>query len=287
LGQIRFARGLKDEFILELNEGFLKPLLISAKSRDLDVQIRENNVDIYESGRCVFNLTHLSRSGAYSARIHNKFLKGLAWSDQSEVRSDDYSSFPVNDSFLNQYIASIDQILKNAITTAKSEATVEGSLVQASHHPGSPLVFLDRQVQLHGASIRMDLIGLSSGTEPKIILTELKNGLNNDIQNLMDQISKYYKLIAPDGRLREDVFSSYSKVIKQKQKLGLISPELDMPDKCPCVESLIVLYDYNERSRLLDRLTQAAKEHTLPVWLVVLPKGQFVIPQMQDWRRLS
>lgn len=287
MGQIGFARGLADEFVSELSVGCLEQLMRSAASRQLDIQIREHNIDIYARGRCVMNLAHIRRRGVYEAKIHSKYLNGVQWPVSLDIGSDSYCRFAFDAVSLGAYIGSIDQIIGNAIALAEPEATVEEKLIQASCRPESPLIFFDRQVQLHGVQKRMDMIGLALHPEPKIILTELKQGLDNRIQKLMEQISSYYDLIAPDGHLREDVFGSYTSVIEQKQKLGLMPPEISMPKDRPVVECLIVLYDYNERSELLSRLVEAAKQHTLPVRLVSLPKEQFAIPPMLDWRVLS
>lgn len=287
MSQIRFARGLADEFVSELSAGCLGQLMRSAVSRQLDIQIREHNIDIYACGRCVMNLAHIRRRGIYKAKIHSRYLNEVHWPVSLDIGSDNYCRFAFDAASQGAYIASIDQIIENAIALAEPEATIEEKLIQASHRPESPLIFFDRQVQLHGVQKRMDMIGLTLHPEPKIILTELKQGLDNRIQKLMDQISSYYDLIAPDGHLRGDVFSSYTKVIEQKQKLGLMPPEISMPKDRPAVECLIVLYDYNERSELLGRLVDAAKQHTLPVRLVSLPKEQFAIPPMLDLGILS
>ena len=287
MSQIRFARGLADEFVSELSAGCLEQLIRTALSRQLDIQIREHNIDIYACGRCVMNLAHSRQRGVYKAKIHSKYLNGVHWPVLLDTGSDNYCRFAFDAALMGSYIASIDQIIANAIALAEPEATIEERLIQASHHPESPLIFFDRQVQLHGVQKRMDMIGLALHPEAKIILAELKQGLDNRIQKLMDQISSYYDLIAPDGHLREDVFESYSNVIEQKKELGLMPPEISMPKDRPAVECLIVLYDYNARSELLGRLVDAAKQHTLPVRLVSLLNDQFAMPPMPDWRILS
>ena len=288
MSQIRFARGLPDEFISALSNGCLEQLLRSVVSRRLDVQIREHSLHVYAQGRRVLNLKRGQQRGTYVSEIHCDYQRGVPWRTPPTVDSKGYCRFHVDAAFLDMYTASIDRILQNAADMPmRKEATVEEKLIQENHYPGSSLVFFDRQVQLHGTPKRMDLIGLSSRPQPKIILTELKYGVNKDIPLLMDQISSYYNLIAPDGYLREDVSRSYRDVIVQKQKLGLMSHEISMPDERPIVECLVVLYDYNERSELLDRLKQAAKQHPLPVWHVLLSKGQFVIPPAADWSMLS
>lgn len=284
--QIRFARGLADDFVSELSAGYLQPLIGTAVNKQLDIQIRENSVDIYASGRCVLNLAHSRKHGTYKAKVHNKYLNGIPLPVSPNITSDNYCRFAFDPAAAHWYLAGIDQIIANAITTVKPEAATEEKLIQASLLAESPLIFLDRQVQLHGVQKRMDLIGLALHPEPKIFLTELKQGLDNRIQNTIDQIDSYYNLIAPGGHLREDVYVSYANVITQKKKLGLMPSGISMPTNRPVVEPLIVLYDFNERSKLLNRLVVAAKYHALPVRLVLLPKGGFVLPPLSDWRLL-
>ncbi len=287
MSQIRFARRLEEEFVSELSAGCLQQLIQTAIARQLDIQIREHSIEIYICGRCIINLAQIQRLGIYKAKIHSKYLSGVQWPVSLDIGSDNYCRFAFDAASQSAYIARIDQIIGNAIALAELEATIEEKLIQASNHSKSPLVFIDRQVQLHGVQKRIDMIGLTMHPEPKIILTELKQGLDNRIQKLMDQISSYYELIAPNGHLREEVFCSYAKVIAEKQRLGLMPPEICMPKKPPVVECLIVLYNYNDRSKLLGRLIDAAKQYTLPVRLVLLPEEQFVIPPMSDWRVLS
>ena len=286
MSKVRFARGLTDKFLSDLTNGFLQNLLQAAVCRQLDIQIREDYINIYACGGSVMKLIHSQQCHKYSAEIHRKYVNGLLWTTPPKT-GNDYCTFVVDSAFVSDYITNLNQILQNATAKEKTEATIEEKLIQASHHPGSPLIFLDRQVQLHGVQKRMDMIGLALHPEPKIVLTELKQGLDNRIQKLMEQISSYYDLIDPDGHLREDVFGSYINVIEQRQKLGLIPLEISMPKDRPTVECLIVLYDYNERSELLSRLVDAAKQHTLPVRLVSLPKEQFAMPPMLEWRVLS
>ena len=286
MGQVRFARGLSATFLNDLETGFLQGLIHTATEKHLDVQIRENCIDVYALGRSVLNLKQMAQFGAYGCKIHSKFLTGLEWMASLNIRSDGYCYFGVDSANLAMFIRSIDRIVGNAEATAEPEASAEQGLIQESHQPGSPLIFIDRQVQLHGVRKRLDLIGMCVQSEAKIVLTELKCGLNNDIQHVMDQIGPYYRLIAEDGRLREDVFASYEDVVRQKQRLGLLSPQVRMPEERPRVECLVVLYDYNIRSRLLDRLRQAAELSNLPASFVSLPKEHYVIPPISDWTPL-
>ncbi len=287
MSQVRFARGLADEFVTELSDGYLSQLVSAAKSKQLDIQIRENSIDIYACGRCVLNLAYSRQRNAYKAKIHNKYLNGMRLPVSPNIGSDNYCRFAVDAAAIRWYLASIDQVIANAMVTAKQEAAVEEKLIQASFLAESPLIFIDRQIQLHGAQKRMDLIGLMPHPKPKIVLTELKQGLDNRIQKMMDQIYSYFNLIAPGGHLREEVLVSYTNVIEQKKRLGLMPNGVSMPTNLPTVESLIVLYNFNKRSDLLGRLAEAAKHYTVPVRLVLLSEGQFAIPPMSDWRTLS
>lgn len=66
----RFARGLRDEFVADLVDGHLTPILSAAREHELDLQIRENYIDIYHAGRRVLKLRHLPRLSQHRAIIH-------------------------------------------------------------------------------------------------------------------------------------------------------------------------------------------------------------------------
>ena len=182
----------------------------------------------------------------------------------------DYRCFSATEQFTEAYTLQLPTILSNALRYAGPEAVVEQKMIRASHGSGSPVTFIDRQVQVHGVGKKADLVGLTA--EGQFVIAEAKQGLDNRIQHLMDQISEYYSVMAgPDGRLREEVARSYCKVVEQKQSLGLLPGNMRFPDDRMPVTCLLVLYGYNPRSKLLARLRRASAAHSLPVALVVSP----------------
>lgn len=288
MNDVTFRRGLDQQFVDMLREGLFCDILRAAKSKGLDVQIREGYLSIYARGCCVLSLAHVPRREEYRARIHRKFL-GPLLGDTPEARtSGNYVLLTADGAFVDWYVANLDRILAEASADTKAEAAVEEYMIRASLQPNTALMFIDRQVQLHGVRLRMDLLGLTmDGDGSKVVLTEIKQGLDNRIQDLAEQTGDYYRLIAPDGYLRSDVLESYRKVLDQKRQIGIIGPDVQIGDGPIPVECLLVLYDYNDRSQLLDRLRAKAKACGLPIRLVRPEKGVFRIPAQDSWERLS
>jgi hypothetical protein len=197
----------------------------------------------------------------------------------------DYRRFHATGQFVGAYTEHVPAILSTAQPYAGPEAVVEQMMIRASHGGASPVVFIDRQVQMHGVRKKADLVGLTA--EGQFVLTEVKRGLDNRIQHLMEQIREYYTVLAgSDGCLREEVVRSYRKVVQQKQSLGLLPRDIRLLDELDKVTCLLVLYGYNPRSELLVRLRQASSAHSLPVSLVVLPEGFYTLPPAAAWERL-
>ena len=278
-----FKRGLSDKFVRELQTGCFSPLLATARAANLDVQIREHYLNFYQDGLSVLRLSEHAVKPFYLARIHWKYLEGISLPDPLRC-DDDYRSFAASGQFIEGFLTHLHAIGRNAEKYARAEATVEQKIVRASQSPQSPIVFIDRQVQVHGIQKKADIVGLT-GTG-QFVITELKQGLDNRIQELLTQIQHYYKTLCVGGFLHKEVAQSYRKVVLQKQTLGLLSGEVRPPDERYPVKCLIVLYAYNDRSRLLDRLRQAAKTCFLPVSLVRIPEGKYVLPPAAEWEQL-
>jgi hypothetical protein len=267
---------LPDEFIAELRAGRFAPLLAASASVGLDVQVRENYLSFYHDGLSVLALSEHVASPRYRARIHRKYLEDVSFPD-ALAPVGEYHRFNATERFTEAYTRHLPTVLSNSQPHAGKEAVVEQKMIRASHCGQSPVVFIDRQVQLHGVRKRADLVGLTA--EGQFAITEVKQGLDNRIQHLMAQIHEYYTILAgPEGRLREDVARSYRNVVAQKQSLGLLPGDLRFPDDRVQVTCLLVLYGYNPRSELLARLRQASVAHSLPTALVVVPEGHYTLP---------
>jgi hypothetical protein len=287
---VKFRRGLSEDFLAELRGGRFSAVLEAAASRCLDVQIREDYIDVYADGCCVLKLEERpSTPGSYWASIHHKYLDGLSLDDgQSAVARGNYRVFNVSPAFIDTYTRSLDAILGNAGGYVSREAAIEEQMIRHSLFPPSPVLFIDRQVQVHGIRRRADLIGVttSRGVAARVVLVELKQGLDNRIQDLMKQMRGYRGAIAPHGWLHADVAACYRTVVAQKRELGLLPREVAFPDGRPSVECLFVLSDYNPKSRLLGRLREEARKSSFGVKLILLDKDEYVLPPADSWEAL-
>jgi len=285
-----FARGLSDAFVENLKHGRYASLLQKVLSLGLDVQIREDYLDVYADGRCVISLEEKKRPpDSYQAKIHRKFVVGASLGEFH--KGGEYNHYEASDTFVAAYLAQIEAILKNSSDYVKPEGKAEQDIIRASYMPKSPVIFFDRQIQAHDIRRKADLLGwgLSGDVQGKVLLTELKQGLDNRIQDLMDQMKEYLKLIAPkekEGFMEENIFNSYQRVINQKLQLKILPSVLKFPPTPPPVECLFILYDYNEKSELLGRLKDMAKKSDLRSYLVKLPGGSYSLPEPKDWERL-
>jgi hypothetical protein len=290
---VAFARGLSNSFFMELESGRFSKLLSEVKGKRLDVQIREHYVDVYANGRGVLNLLQRGMQSQYRARIHQKYLcdlllPSLEWQDRN------YQYFDATDAFIAEYLANLTVIIMNSQQCAKrrdgeaDERTVEQEMIRASHGASSPVVFIDRQVQMHGATRKLDLVGLVSDPAEKTraLLVELKLGLDNRIQYLVNQMTRYQRVFAPDGRLHPQVAESYRKVTAQKKRLGLLPSSATFPAGDIVTEALVVLANYTRKSRLLDRLRAQARESGFRAKLVLLEQGIYELPPMDCWEAL-
>jgi len=285
-----FSRGLTPAFVEELKHGRFAPLLSTAKAQQLDIQIRNRYLDFYANGQRALNLKEMSQAQRYRALLHWKYLAGLEPPGGSTRMVDgQYLCFEASDAFTTECLALLPAIVSNARSYATAEGTVEERMIGASFLPDSPAVFFDRQVEVPGTRLRADLLGLGPAADgvPQILLVELKHKLNNSIQRLMGQVEAYYRLIAPTGTLAPDVLASYRRVISQKHELGLLPPHIALPEDAPRVACLLVLYDYNDRSRLLPRLRVSARGSSLPVQLVCLEADTYTLPTPECWEKLT
>lgn len=281
----RFKRGLSDRFIQALLGIPLGPLYRRICCESLDVQIRDRYLDVYAQGRCVLQLQERKGGACYFARIHHKFLAGVDM--PAGMSTGQYRLFPVTATFIDGYIQGLPMILENARRYAKPEGIAEEAILQASLQPGSPIMFLDRQVAVPGIRIKADALGWQpENGGGRMILVELKQGLDNRIQELMTQMESYASVMAADGVLRDDLSTSYRAVLAQKQALGLLPQSLILPSGPLPVDCLFILYDYNLRSALLDRMRATAKHSPLRTQLILLPKDTYSMPPATEWETL-
>ncbi len=283
-----FDRGLSPEFLAELIGGRFQSLALLAASGQLDLQIRNDYINLYHDGASVLNLTERKRPRGYRAVIHEKFLQGVKLPDELK-KGESYWEYEASDAFVEKYLAQLPGIQKNAGRRTRPEAIAEQKIIAANSEDISKVVLIDRQIQVPGIGPRLDLVGLSKTRDGRMsfVLVELKQGLDNRIQDLAGQMGQYYEILARDnGVLRQDLQNAYRKVISQKQALGLLPKGIHIPDEPLPVTCLLVLYDYNPKSKLLDRLRPKAAAAVIDLQLVLLPKGQFCLPSQDAWELL-
>lgn len=282
----QFNRGLSAGFLAELVEGRFAPLVSRTRSAGLDLQIRDDYVNIYHQGRSALKLSERKRPPGYRASIHEEYLHDVSFGEIPE-NPRDYRDLDASVDFAEGYLGQLPLILANVDEHALPEGTVEQAIIAANCRDASSVILVDRQIQVPGVSRKADLVGLAGPDHDRFAIIELKQGLDQRIQDLISQIAQYHQVLTgPEGALRPDIHQAYRQVIEQKQKLGCLPEDIGLPSRQVPVECLLVLYDYNPRSVLLDRLRTAAKDSSLRVQLAMLPKGQFVLPPEEEWEVL-
>jgi hypothetical protein len=283
-----FDRGLSSEFLAELIGGRFQSLALLAASGQLDLQIRNDYINLYHDGASVLNLTERKRPRGYRAVIHEKFLQGVKL-PHGLKKGESYWEYEASDGFVAMYLTQLPRIRANADRHAGPEAIAEQRIVAANGEDISKVVLIDRQIQVPGIRRKADLVGLSNSPagQMSFVLVELKQGLDSSIQELADQMGRYHEILAGDnGVLRRDLQNSYRKVVTQKQALELLPEGIHIPDEPIPVTCLLVLYDYNPKSELLNLLRPKAAEAVIDLQLVLLPKGQFCLPSQDAWELL-
>jgi hypothetical protein len=248
-------RKLSDRFMAELHSGFLSALTNQiVADKDLDLQIRDNYLNVYYKGNSLLKLTEVA--GHYKVDIHNKFR-------------DDLNLPTILDSQTTpQFMSLIPQLKDNIVRYGKSSLEVEYEqlIIRANNlepRNNSEYFVVDRQYAI--GQDRFDLIGVfwnrhgrKHSQELPLCFMEVKFALNSDIKAIQDQVQRYYLSVQGHAMaLAEEVASMF----RQKLELGLYnqSPEriaamktLRVSSDISLCQFIIVLVDYNPYSTHLD-----------------------------------
>jgi len=139
-----------------------------------------------------------------------------------------------------------------------------------------------------GTTRKIDVAGIHLGEEPSFIAIEVKCGLDGRIQDVPRQLEEYLDIFDPDGGgLRPDVAESYSRVCTQLLALGLDAPDPRHVTAGMPVEGLVVLGEYNQRSRLLPRAHALATTLSREMYLVDFQDDDYRIPPRGEWKLLG
>lgn len=253
-------RRLSEDFLSALQSGILYGLLDHVKQdMDLDLEIRDNYLNIYYKGNSLLKLEEL-RSNApcrYRPTIHEKFLGGHKVAVFENVES------------VNDFLKIIPTLKENILRFGRSsiETEYEQMIIRANNDEprnNSEYFIVDRQYAA-GSLGRFDLTGFCwprtgrrRNQDVPICLIEIKYALNQDIQSLHEQISRYYGVVANDiDGFTEEVETIYH----QKLGLGLFRQSDDRLDVMKTLkfskdirefQFIILLVDYNPFSKQLD-----------------------------------
>lgn len=281
-----FARGLSDGFVRELLHGSAGTILHACRAAGLDVRIREDYLNAYDEGRSVANLSWGPRRGV-ALRIHRKYLPLAILGDVAGASDAEYLSFAVDAALAAAFVAVLPEIRREAGGHCGDEERIEALIARANAN-GTQLVVLDRQVAFPGQHGRLDVAAVdTTGARPRLVAVEIKQGLDNRIQDVPEQAARYVRLLDPEGRgLRADVAAAWRTTCAQMQALGLQGPSPSLVTAGMTVVGLVVLANYNARSELLARAHAAAASLPHPVYLCEVD-ARGLLPPPGEWVRFG
>lgn len=242
-------RTLNSPFVEEFKIGgcyndLLKQVIQDA---DLDLQIRENKINIYYKGNSILLLKE-----NHTCEIHQKFTQNIPYQLQGKFN-------------LQEYLLALPKIKENVNLTKSKRPTLEIEyeqlIIRSNNNVNSDIFITDRQFADNKS--RFDLTGIYWGQPRKreqtvpLAFIEVKYGLNNDIQDLPSQLEKYYNTVkSKAGEIAEET----KKLIEIKADLGLFSykepsalKSLKVSNNINEAVFIIALIDFNPYSRLFER----------------------------------
>jgi len=250
-------RGLKKPFLTRLQTGFLSGITEKVRAdKSLDLQIRENYLNIYFRGNALLKLVE-RRGGKYRVEIHEKFV--------GDRPIDDLVDEETTEVFLSRIPYLKERIIQHGGSSLETE--YEQLIIRANNwerRNNSEYFIIDRQYAVN--RLRFDLTGFfwdskkpNKGDIVPLCLMEIKFGLNQDIQTLHEQLRDYYNAM----KSRFPAIAEEAEILfKQKLKLGLIDQSkgrlvaMETLEISKCIgdcQFLIVLVDYNPKSELFKR----------------------------------
>ena len=228
-------RRLSDEFFSNLKVGFLSGITESVKGDpDLNLEIRDHYINVYYKGNSLLKLTE-TPSFRYRAKIDDKFLEGLNLPLEFTERS------------VGQFLSAIPLLKQNIVRYGKRslEVEYEQMIIRANNFElrnNTEYFIVDRQYTMKEG--RFDLTGIfwemshrHRNQEVPVCLMEVKFALNPDIEEVHDQLARYYEAIGPRA---EEIAEEMQAVFRQKIDLGLYRQP---PDRLDALKTLVFIKD--------------------------------------------
>ena len=251
-------RHLSEDFMHALTAGFLAGITARVvHDKDLDLEIRDNYLNIYYKGNSLLNLAEKTPED-YRIIINKKFLKGCSVPDRL-----------VNKASVSQFLTSVPILKENIIRYGKSslETEYEQLIIRANNYErrnATEYFIIDRQY-VAGKQGRFDLTGFywnrnrrRKGDVVSLCLMEVKFALNADIQDVDQQLLRYYNAIKVDpGKIAKEA----EVMFKQKLKLGLFDQRANRLEAMETLtfsknidefQFILFLVDYNPFSKHLN-----------------------------------
>lgn len=250
-------RKLSASFMTNLQEGFLVNLIEAVREdQDLDLQIRDNYLNIYFKGNSLLKLTEADAE-CYKTEIHSKFLEGgISVSDLTDNRT------------TTAFVSEIPQLKENIIKYGKASLEVEYEqlIIRANNTEfknTSEYFIVDRQYTID--RYRFDLIGFywngrkrRKGQTVIPTLMEVKFALNPDISSVHQQLEQYYDLVKAN---LDKVVTDLENIFRQSLGLGLYDQAAERLGAMKTLvfsrnieqfQFILILVDYNPYSSKLD-----------------------------------
>ena len=249
-------RILSEHFVEALKGGALSGIRdVVISDKDLDLQIRDNYINVYFKGNSLLKLTE-SHDKKYKVDIHPKFTGAETVSDLVDEKS--------TMKFIKRIPELKENIIRFGITSLEVE--YEQLIIRANNNEkrnNSEYFIVDRQYATPGG--RFDLTGIywrrfprKKDQEVPLCFMEIKFALNQDIKEVHNQIQRYYNEITKDP---EFITEEAESILKQKLGLGLFDQDkkrleamktLKISKDINSYQFILVLVDYNPFSKSLD-----------------------------------
>ena len=250
-------RKLSDSFVANLRDGFLAGIIQRViEDRDLDLQIRENYLNIYYKGNSLLKLSEMSHEH-YKVAIHEKFFGELAVPDL------------VNGETVAEFLGRIPPLKENIVRYSRPslEKEYEQLIIRANNQEmrnNSEYFIVDRQYAT-GAGDRLDLTGFfwpsshrRRGQEVVPCFMEVKFALDPGIGRVHRQLARYYKAIRANAA---SIAEEAETMFRQKLELGLYDqPQnrieamktLSFSTDIDRFQFILILVDYNPYSSIFN-----------------------------------
>lgn len=242
-----------------LQTGFLSVLRkIVIADKDLDLQIRDNYLNVYFKGNSLVKLTE-RMAGKYAVNINAKF----AVKPEIQELCDEITAA--------EFIKKIPWVKENIIKYGKDSLEIEYEqlIIRANNFEpknNSEYFIVDRQYVANDEDDnRFDLTGFywprkgrRRGEQVPLCLMEVKFSRNPDIESIHEQISQYHDFLKKNiSAFAEEA----QNVFQQKLALGLINRGENQVEALrtlrisPNIENaqfILIFVDYNPFSKRLD-----------------------------------